>query len=211
VARAVSELAADDAIFTCDVGLPTVWAARYLAMNGKRRLLGSFWHGSMANALPQAIGAQAAFPGRQVISLSGDGGFTMLMGDFLSLAQLGLPVKTVVFNNGSLGFIELEQKSTGFLDTGTELKNPNFAAIAEAVGVRGIRLERPEDVETGVAEALNHDGPVLVDAVVNRMELAMPPKVMVEMAKGFSLYMLKAVMDGRATDIIELASSNVLR
>jgi len=211
VARVVSELAADDAIFTCDVGLPTVWAARYLAMNGKRRLLGSFWHGSMANAMPQAIGAQAAFPGRQVISLSGDGGFTMLMGDFLSLAQLGLPVKTVVFNNGSLGFIELEQKSTGFLDTGTELKNPNFAAMAEAVGVRGIRLERPEDVETGVAEALNHDGPVLVDAVVNRMELAMPPKVMLEMAKGFSLYMLKAVMDGRATDIIDLASSNVLR
>jgi pyruvate dehydrogenase (quinone) len=211
VARVVSELAADDAIFTCDVGLPTVWAARYLAMNGKRRLLGSFWHGSMANAMPQAIGAQAAFPGRQVISLSGDGGFSMLMGDFLSLAQLGLPVKVVVFNNGSLGFIELEQKSTGFLDTGTELKNPNFAAMAEAVGVRGIRLERPEDVETGLAEALNHDGPVLVDAVVNRMELAMPPKVMVEMAKGFSLYMLKAVMDGRATDIIELASSNVLR
>jgi pyruvate dehydrogenase (quinone) len=211
VARVVSELAADDAIFTCDVGLPTVWAARYLAMNGKRRLLGSFWHGSMANAMPQAIGAQAAFPGRQVISLSGDGGFTMLMGDFLSLAQLGLPVKTVVFNNGSLGFIELEQKSTGFLDTGTELKNPNFAAMAEAVGVRGIRLERPEDVETGIAEALNHDGPVLVDAVVNRMELAMPPKVMVEMAKGFSLYMLKAVMDGRATDIVDLASSNVLR
>ena len=211
VARVVSELAADDAIFTCDVGLPTVWAARYLAMNGKRRLLGSFWHGSMANAMPQAIGAQAAFPGRQVISLSGDGGFTMLMGDFLTLAQLGLPVKTVVFNNGSLGFIELEQKSTGFLDTGTELKNPNFAAMAEAVGVRGIRLERPEDVEAGVAEALNHDGPVLVDAVVNRMELAMPPKVVVEMAKGFSLYMLKAVMDGRATDIIDLASSNVLR
>jgi len=207
----VSELAADDAIFTCDVGLPTVWAARYLAMNGKRRLLGSFWHGSMANAMPQAIGAQAAFPGRQVISLSGDGGFTMLMGDFLTLAQLGLPVKTVVFNNGSLGFIELEQKATGFLDTGTELKNPNFAAMAEAVGVRGIRLERPEDVETGVAEALSHDGPVLVDAVVNRMELAMPPKVMLEMAKGFSLYMLKAVMDGRATDIIDLASSNVLR
>jgi len=211
VARVVSELAADDAIFTCDVGLPTVWAARYLAMNGKRRLLGSFWHGSMANAMPQAIGAQAAFPGRQVISLSGDGGFTMLMGDFLTLAQLGLPVKTVVFNNGSLGFIELEQKSTGFLDTGTELKNPNFAAMAEAVGVRGIRLERPEEVETGIAEALKHDGPVLVDAVVNRMELAMPPKVMVEMAKGFSLYMLKAVMDGRATDIIDLASSNVLR
>src|SRR5712672_2451776 len=211
IARVASELASDDAIFTCDVGLPTVWAARYLAMNGRRRLVGSFWHGSMANAMAQAIGAQAAFPQRQVISLSGDGGFTMLMGDLLSLSQLKLPVKVIVFNNGSLGFIELEQKSTGFLDTGTELKNPNFAAMAEAVGVRGIRLERPEEVETGIAEALNHNGPVLVDAVVNRMELAMPPKVMLEMAKGFSLYMLKAVMDGRATDIVDLASSNVLR
>jgi len=115
VAKAISDLAAQDAIFTCDVGLPTVWAARYLAMNGKRRLLGSFWHGSMANAMAQTIGAQSAFPARQVISLSGDGGFTMLMGDFLSLVQLRLPVKVVVFNNGALGFIEIEQKSTGFL------------------------------------------------------------------------------------------------
>jgi pyruvate dehydrogenase (quinone) len=211
VARVLSELASDDAIFTCDVGLPTVWAARYLAMNGKRRLIGSFWHGSMANAMPQAIGAQAASPGRQVISLSGDGGFAMLMGDFLSLAQLGLPVKVVVFNNGALGFIELEQKSTGFLETGTELKNPNFAAMAEAAGVHGIRLERPEEVAAGIAEALAHDGPVLVDAVVNRMELAMPPKVTAEMAKGFTLYMLKAVLDGRASDLVELARSNVLR
>jgi pyruvate dehydrogenase (quinone) len=211
IARVLSELAAGDAVFTCDVGLPTVWAARYLAMNGKRRLIGSFWHGSMANAMPQAIGAQCAYPGRQVISLSGDGGFTMLMGDFLTLVQLGLPVKIVVFNNGALGFIELEQKATGFLDTGTDFKNPNFAAMAEAVGVRGIRLERPEEVEPGLAAALAHNGPVLVDAVVNRMELAMPPKVHLEMAKGFSLYMLKAVLDGRATDLIELARSNVLR
>jgi len=211
IARVLSELAADDAVFTCDVGLPTVWAARYLAMNGRRRLIGSFWHGSMANALPQAIGAQCAYPSRQVISLSGDGGFTMLMGDFLSLVQLGLPVKVVVFNNGALGFIELEQKSTGFLDTGTDFKNPNFAAMAEAVGVRGIRVENPEDVQSGLATALAHKGPVLVDAVVNRMELAMPPKVNAEMTKGFSLYMLKAVLDGRATDLIELARSNVLR
>jgi pyruvate dehydrogenase (quinone) len=211
IARVLSELAADDAVFTCDVGLPTVWAARYLAMNGRRRLIGSFWHGSMANAMPQAIGAQCAYPGRQVISLSGDGGFTMLMGDFLSLVQLGLPVKVVVFNNGALGFIELEQKSTGFLDTGTDFKNPNFAAMAEAVGVRGIRVENPEDVKSGLATALAHKGPVLVDAVVNRMELAMPPKVNGEMTKGFSLYMLKAVLDGRATDLIELARSNVLR
>jgi pyruvate dehydrogenase (quinone) len=211
IALVLSELATEDAVFTCDVGLPTVWAARYLAMNGKRRLIGSFWHGSMANAMPQAIGAQCAYPGRQVISLSGDGGFTMLMGDFLSLVQLGLPVKIIVFNNGALGFIELEQKSTGFLETGTDFKNPNFAAMAEAVGVRGIRIERPDEVESGIAAALAHNGPVLVDAVVNRMELAMPPKVQVEMAKGFSLYMLKAVLDGRASDLIELARSNVLR
>src|SRR6202046_4886488 len=167
-AKALSDLASDDAVFTCDVGLPTVWAARYLAMNGKRRLIGSFWHGSMANAMAHAIGAQAAFPKRQVISLSGDGGFAMLMGDFLSLAQLGLPVKIVVFNNAALGFIELEQKSTGFLDFGTEFKNPDFSAMAEAVGIRGIRLETPADVEPGIKAALDHNGPVLVDAVVNR-------------------------------------------
>ena len=180
IAKAISDHAADDAVFTCDVGLPTVWAARYLAMNGKRRLVGSFWHGSMANAMAQTIGAQSGFPGRQVISLSGDGGFAMLMGDFLSLAQLRLPVKVVVFNNGVLGFIELEQKSTGFLATGTELQNPNFAAMAEAVGVRGVRLEDPGEVESGIAAALAHDGPVLVDAVVNRTELAMPPAVTME-------------------------------
>src|SRR6266508_1311359 len=154
VAKAISDHAADDAVFTCDVGLPTVWAARYLGMNGKRRLLGSFWHGSMANAMAQGIGAQAAFPGRQVISLSGDGGFTMLMGDFLTLTQHKLPLKVVVFNNGTLGFVELEQKSSGFLDFGTKFKNPNFAAMAEAVGVRV--------------------GPVLVDAVVSRMVLPIP-------------------------------------
>ena len=211
VAKALSDQAAEDAIFTCDVGLPTVWAARYLAMNGKRRLIGSFWHGSMANAMPHAIGAQVAFPRRQVISLSGDGGFTMLMGDFLSLAQLGLPVKVVVFNNEALGFIELEQKSTGFLNIGTEFKNPSFAAMAEAVGVRGIRLEHPSEVDKGIADALAHDGPVLVDAVVNRTELAMPPAISLEMAKGLSLYMLRAVMSGRTDEVIDLARSNLWR
>jgi pyruvate dehydrogenase (quinone) len=211
IAKTISDKAAADAIFTCDVGLPTVWAARYLAMNGKRRLLGSFWHGSMANAMAQAIGAQAAFPGRQVISLSGDGGFSMLMGDFLSLAQLGLPVKVVVFNNGALGFIELEQKSTGFLDYGTELKNPNFAAMAEAAGIRGIRIEDPAEVNDKIAAAFAHDGPVLIDAVVNRTELAMPPAVNIEMARGFTLYMVKAVMSGRADELIDLARSNLWR
>jgi len=211
IAKAISDQASVDAVFTCDVGLPTVWAARYLAMNGKRRLLGSFFHGSMANAMAQAIGAQSSFPNRQVISLSGDGGFSMLMGDFLSLVQLDLPVKVVVFNNGALGFIELEQKSTGFLDFGTEFKNPNFAAMAEAVGIRGIRLERPDDVNDGLAAALAHKGPVLVDAVVNRQELAMPPAVTTEMAKGFTLFMVKAVMSGRGDEVIDLARSNLWR
>jgi len=211
IAKAISDHAAKDAVFTCDVGLPTVWAARYLTMNGSRRLLGSFWHGSMANALAQGIGAQAAFPGRQVVSLSGDGGFAMLMGDFLSLAQLDLPVKVVVFNNGALGFIELEQKSTGFLPFGTEFRNPNFAAMAEAVGIRGIRLEDAGEVDDGISAAFAHDGPVLVDAVVNRTELAMPPSITLEMAKGFTLYMVKAVMSGRGDELIDLARTNLWR
>src|SRR6516165_7399505 len=209
IAKAISDHSAEDTVFTCDVGLPTVWAARYLAMNGKRRLLGSFWHGSMANAMSQAIGAQAAFPRRQVVSLSGAGGFTMLMGDFLTLVQHNLPVKVVVFNNGALGFIEIEQKSSGFLDFGTKFKNPNFAAMAEAVGVHGIRLEDPGDVERGIAEALAHDGPALVDAVVSRMVLPIPPSITVDMAKGFTLYMLKAVMGGRGEDLIDLAKANL--
>ena len=211
IAKAISDQAAADTIFTCDVGLPTVWAARYLAMNGRRRLLGSFWHGSMANAMAQAIGAQAAFPGRQVVSLSGDGGFTMLMGDFITLTQYKLPVKVVVFNNGTLGFVELEQKSTGFLDFGVDLQNPNFAAMAEAVGIRGIRIEDAGQVEDGIAAALAHDGPVLVDAVVNRTELAMPPSITLEMAKGFTLYMVKAVIGGRADEVVDLAKTNVWR
>ena len=211
IAKAVSDLATDDAVFTCDVGLPTVWAARYLAMNGKRRLIGSFWHGSMANAMPQAIGAQATFPGRQVISLSGDGGFTMLMGDLLTLVQHRLPAKVVVFNNGALGFIELEQKGTGFLDFGTALKNPNFATMAEAAGIRGIRIEDPARVEDGIAAAFAHDGPVLIDAVVSRTELAMPPSINVEMAKGFSLYMVKAIMNGRVDEVVDLATTNLWR
>jgi pyruvate dehydrogenase (quinone) len=211
VAKAVSDLAAEDAVFTCDVGLPTVWAARYLAMNGRRRLLGSFWHGSMANALAQAIGAQAAYPGRQVVSLSGDGGFAMLMGDLLSLRQVRLPVKVVILNNGALGFVEMEQRATGFLPVGTGLENPDFAAMAEAVGMKGIRIEDPGEVESGIAAALAHDGPVVVDALVNRLELAMPPSVTAEMARGFTLYMARAVLDGRGGELIDLARTNLWR
>ncbi|MFJ2677252.1 ubiquinone-dependent pyruvate dehydrogenase [Pseudomonas sivasensis] len=211
VARLLSELADDDAIFTADVGSPTVWAARYLKMNGKRRLIGSFNHGSMANAMPQAIGAQAAFPGRQVISMSGDGGFAMLMGDFISLAQLRLPVKVIVFDNSSLGFVAMEMKAAGYLDAGTELKNPDFAAMSNAMGILGIRVEQSEDLEPALRRALAHDGPVLVDVVTATQELVMPPSIKLEQAKGFSLYMLKAVMSGRGDEVIELARTNWLR
>ncbi|BDB20125.1 pyruvate dehydrogenase [Pseudomonas sp. CYM-20-01] len=211
VARLLSELADDDAIFTADVGSPTVWAARYLKMNGKRRLIGSFNHGSMANAMPQAIGAQAAFPGRQVISMSGDGGFAMLMGDFISLAQLNLPVKVIVFDNSSLGFVAMEMKAAGYLDAGTELKNPDFAAMSNAMGILGIRVEQSEDLEPALRRALAHDGPVLVDVVTATQELVMPPTIKLEQAKGFSLYMLKAVMSGRGDEVIELARTNWLR
>jgi len=209
--RLVSELAEEDAIFTVDVGTPTVWAARYLRMNGKRRLLGSFVHGSMANAMPQAIGAQASHPGRQVISLSGDGGFTMLMGDFITLAQQGLPVKVIVLNNGTLGFVELEMKAAGLLETGVELKNPDFAAMANAMGIHGRRVTRASDLSSAVAEVLSHEGPALLDVVSNRLELSMPPKIRGEQVKGFSLYALKAVMSGRGDSILDLALSNLSR
>ncbi len=209
VARLLSEVAADDAIFTCDVGTQTVWAARYVKMNGKRRLIGSFNHGSMANALLQAIGAQATYPARQVVSMSGDGGFAMMMGDFISLSQLGLPVKVIVLNNGTLGFVEMEMKASGFLDTGCDLKNPDFAAMAQAMGIHGIRVEDPQKLEGALREALAHNGPALVDVVSARQELVMPPKATFDQALHFSLFMAKAVMDGRATQVIDLARTNL--
>jgi pyruvate dehydrogenase (quinone) len=209
--RVIDELAAPDAIFTCDVGLPTLWAARYLTMNGRRRLLGSFNHGSMANALPQAIGAQLTHPDRQVISLSGDGGFAMLMGDMLTVRQRKLPVKVVIYDNASLGFVELEMKAAGLLDFGTSLDNPDFAAIARAAGFHGVRVDDPGELRGAVQSALEHDGPSLVNVAVNRQELAMPPTIQLEQAKGFTLYMLKAVMSGRGDEILELAKSNLWR
>jgi len=205
----VSELAAPDAVFTADVGTPTGWAARYLRMNGRRRLLGSFRHGSMANALPQAIGAQAAEPGRQVVALCGDGGFSMLMGDFLSLTQLNLPVKVVIYDNRSLSFVAMEMKVGGYIDTGTDLVNPDFAAMARAVGVKGIRVETPDQVDAALAEAFAHDGPVLVDVLTAKQELVIPPTIQLEQAKGFSLFLLKAVISGRGDEVLELARTNL--
>jgi pyruvate dehydrogenase (quinone) len=211
VARMIDEVAAEDAIFSCDVGTPTIWAARYLKMNGKRRLLGSFNHGSMANAMPQAIGAQLEFPKRQVVTLSGDGGIAMLLGDLLSLRQLKIPVKIVVFNNSALGFVELEMKATGFLENGTTLVNPNFAELAKPAGIHGIRVEDPADVKTALTEAFQHNGPALVDVVVNRMELSMPPTIKLEQAIGFNIWAIKAVLSGRGNELLDLAASNLIR
>ncbi len=211
LARVIDQLAADDAIFSCDVGTPTIWAARYLSMNGKRRLLGSFNHGSMANAMPHAIGAQATHPGRQVISMSGDGGFSMLMGDVLSLKQHKLPVKVIIFKNESLAFVELEMKASGFLNFATDLHSPNFAKIAEGAGLLGLTAETPDQVEPMIAQALKHDGPALVEVLVARQELAMPPTIALEQAKGFGLFMLKAVLNGRGDEIVDLAKVNLFR
>jgi len=211
VVRVLDELAARDAIFSCDVGTPTIWAARYLTMNGKRRLLGSFNHGSMANALPQAIGAQVSHPGRQVVSLSGDGGLAMLMGDVLSLRQLKAPVKIIVFKNDSLAFVELEMKAAGILDFGTDLQNPNFAKMAEGAGLLGLTAEIPAQVRPMIAQALKHDGPALVEVVVDRQELSVPPTITAEQVKGFSLFTLKAVLSGRGDEIIDLAKVNLFR
>jgi pyruvate dehydrogenase (quinone) len=211
VTRVVSELAADDAIFTCDVGTPIAWTARYLKVNGKRRIVGSFNHGSMANAMLHAIGAQVACPGRQVISFSGDGGFSMMMGDFITLLQLKLPVKIILLNNGTLGFVELEMKAGGFLDTGCDLQNPNFAAMAQAAGIKGIRVEKPSDLHSAVREALEHDGPALVDVVSARQELVMPPVTTLDEAHKFGLFMMRAVLDGRASQLIDLAKVNLMR
>jgi len=211
VARVLDELAAKDAIFSCDVGTPTIWAARYLTMNGSRRLLGSFNHGSMANALPQAIGAQVSHPGRQVVSLSGDGGLGMLLGDLLSLRQLQLPIKLIVFNNSALAFVELEMKAAGILEFGTDLHNPNLAKLAEAAGLLGLRAETPDQVRPMIKQALEHDGPALVEAVVSRQELSMPPTITLEQMKGFSLFTIKAVLSGRGDEIVDLAKINLFR
>jgi len=211
VARVLDRLAAEDAVFTCDVGTPTIWAARYLTMNGKRRMLGSFTHGSMANALPQAIGAQVSQPGRQVISMSGDGGFAMLMGDLLTLRQHQLPVKLIVFRNDSLALVELEMRAAGILDFGTALHNPDFTKIAEGAGLLGLRAETPDQVEPAIAQALNHDGPALVEVPVPRQELSMPPTITFEQAKGFGLFMMRAVLSGRGDEIVDLAKVNLLR
>lgn len=208
LARLLDEAASDDAVFTADVGSPTVWAARYLTMNGRRRLIGSFSHGSMANALMHGIGAQAAQPERQVVALAGDGGLAMMLGELITLTQNRLPVKTIVVNNSSLNFVELEMKAAGFVTYATDLENPNFAAVAEALGIFARRVERSEDLPDAVREVLAHDGPALLDVVTERQELSMPPAITAEQVKGFALYAIRTVMSGRGDELLDLARAN---
>ena len=208
LARLLDEAADEDVVFTADVGSPTVWAARYLSMNGQRRLIGSFSHGSMANALLHGIGAQAAHPGRQVVALAGDGGLAMMLGELITLTQNRLPVKTIVVNNASLNFVELEMKAAGFVNYGTDLENPNFADVAQALGIFARRVERSEDLPAALAEVLAHDGPALLDVVTERQELSMPPTVTAEQVKGFALYAIRTVMSGRGDELLDLARAN---
>jgi pyruvate dehydrogenase (quinone) len=209
VAATIDRLAAADAVFTADVGTPCIWAARYVRMNGTRRLIGSFTHGSMANALPQAIGAQAARRDRQVIALSGDGGLSMLLGELLTLGQRKLPVKIVVFNNGALSFVELEMKAAGIVTFGTELHDVDFAAIARAAGMFGARVEKADELEGALREAFSYDGAALVDVRTARHELALPPKLTFGQIKGFSLYATRTILSGEVGEIIELGKTNL--
>ncbi len=208
-ARILDEVAADDAIFTVDTGMNNVWAARYVTPNGRRRVIGSFIHGSMANALPHAIGAQFAFPGRQVISMSGDGGLGMLMGELLTVALHQLPVKIIVFNNSSLGMVKLEMLVDGLPDFGTDHAPVNYAAIAEAAGIHAVRIEKPTDIRTGLEEAMTNPGPTLVDLVTDPNALSIPPHISGDQVKGFALAASKIVLDGGVGQMLELARANL--
>jgi len=209
VAATVDRLATADAIFTADVGTPCIWAARYLRMNGSRRLIGSFNHGSMANALPHAIGAQASSPGRQVIALSGDGGIAMLLGELITLRQMHHPVKVVVFSNGALSFVELEMKAAGIVTFGTDLDNPDFAGIARAAGLFGARVDKAGELEDALRAAFAHDGPALVDVRTARQELSLPPKLTYGQIKGFTLYATRTILSGGGGELLELTKTNL--
>ncbi|MFI7383849.1 pyruvate dehydrogenase [Streptomyces sp. NPDC049813] len=209
VASVLDDLAAEDAVFTVDTGMCNVWAARYISPNGRRRVIGSFSHGSMANALPMAIGAQFVDRGRQVVSMSGDGGFSMLMGDFLTLVQYDLPVKVVLFNNSALGMVELEMLVGGLPSYGTTNKNPDFAAVARAAGAYGVRVEKPKQLAGALKDAFRHKGPALIDIVTDPNALSIPPKISADMVTGFALSASKIVLDGGVGRMVQMARSNL--
>ncbi|WP_339132214.1 pyruvate dehydrogenase [Streptomyces sp. f51] len=209
VASVLDELADENAVFTVDTGMCNVWAARYISPNGSRRVIGSFSHGSMANALPMAIGAQFTDRKRQVVSMSGDGGFSMLMGDFLTLVQYDLPVKVVLFNNSSLSMVELEMLVAGLPSYGTTNKNPDFAAVARACGAFGVRVEKPKHLAGALKDAFRHKGPALVDVVTDPNALSIPPKISADMVTGFALSASKIVLDGGVGRMVQMARSNL--
>ncbi|MGF6845436.1 pyruvate dehydrogenase (quinone) [Chitinophaga sp. W3I9] len=208
VAATLNKIAADDAIFTVDTGMTNVWTARYLEGTGKRTLLGSFNHGSMANAMPQAIGAALAQPGREVFALCGDGGLTMLLGDLMTIKQYQLPVKVIVFNNRALGMVKLEMEVAGLPDWQTDMVNPDFGAVAVAMGFTAFTIRKPEEVESILAQAAKTAGPVLVNVFTNPESLAMPPKVEFAQMKGFALWMGKLILSGRYEDVFDAVKSN---
>jgi pyruvate dehydrogenase (quinone) len=211
LAATLNTLAADDALFFADTGTAVIWAARLIEYGEHRRLFGSFSWASMGNASPHAFGAQTAFPARQTIALCGDGGFTMLaLGDLLTEVERQAHVVHVVLNNGGLEFVKIEQQESGIIPYGIEFMNPNFAAVAQAMGAKGIRIEEPQDVVAGVKEALDHrGGPVVLDVVVDPQALALPSHVPASTAKGFTLSVAKEVLAGRFDDVIETAHRNV--
>ena len=209
VTKTIGEVTDKDAIFTVDTGMTSVWAARYLKMSRGRRLIGSFNHGSMANALPQAIGAQLAYRKRQVVSLSGDGGFAMLMGDVLTLIQYDLPIKLIVFNNSSLGMVKLEMRVAGLEDFGVDVKPTNFAKMADALGIRGFRVENAADLKESLRAAVRHPGPVLVDVVTDPNALAIPPKVNAKEVAGYGMYVAKRTLHGRLFESVDELKGNL--
>ena len=209
VAAALSEIAEHDAIFTADTGMCNVWSSRYVQATKDRRLIGSFTHGSMANALPQAIGAQCCYPDRQVIAMCGDGGLAMLMGDLLTLTQHNLPIKIVVFNNSALGMVKLEMEVAGLPDYQTDLKNPNFAKLADAIGIMGVRIENPADVSTGLKKGLQHSGPALIDVVTDPNAVSLPSHIAPEMVVGFGLAMGKLVLSGHIDEVVDTIETNI--
>ncbi|HYK77289.1 MAG TPA: thiamine pyrophosphate-dependent enzyme [Daejeonella sp.] len=208
VASTLNELADDEAIFTVDTGMCCVWGARYIDATKKRNLLGSFNHGSMANAMPMAIGAALAQPDRQIIALCGDGGLSMFLGDLATIKQYNLPIKLVVFNNRSLGMVRLEMQVTGLPDNQTDMINPDFALVAEAMGIKGITVHEPSEVRQVLMEAFQHPGPVLVNIMTDPEALAMPPKIEFDQVKGFAITMGKMILGGRMDEILATIQSN---
>lgn len=203
--------ASADALFTADGGSPMVWILRHINVNGQRRTLTSLRHGTMANAMPQALGLQKAYPDRQVVALCGDGGLTMLLGDLLTAVQEQLPIKVVVYNNASLNFVQIEQKVEGLLDNYTELRNPDFAALAQVMGFHGQQVTEGAELEQAVAAFLAYPGPALLDVKINPEELVMPPKVEMAQVGGMALYSAKAVLSGRAGDVAHLLVDNFVK